>query len=365
MYAYAEKMIQLFNRLQDELSKNIFWARIHFEAEPNMDRAVWLREVGLGRCEQSVTWRDQLMSAAADGKKIVLYGAGLRGTLVAERLLQSGVDFFAFCDQKKAGEVILGKPVLSPQELISTPDQYAVIITTSLFSKEIFQVLQKQGFPPNSVLRCPEFEGEITSKNAYREFPELFKTGTAIVDAGCFDGEDTIRFAEWCSGAYSKIYAFEPDATNFRTCKANIEAAGVPNVVFFQAGLSESQGKSIFAGSLNGSSHLISSADIKSNLPHPDSGSDKDSVQVYALDDIAETEIGLIKMDIEGAEFDALHGAKQTIQRDKPLMAVCVYHRQGDMLAIMDYLHSLVPEYRFWLRHYGTLDEDTVLYAAI
>lgn len=49
--------------------------------------------------------------------------------------------------------------------------------------------------------------------------------------------------------------------------------------------------------------------------------------------------------------------------RDRPLLALSVYHRMGDMLAIMDYLHHLVPEYRFWLRHYSVGLADTVLCA--
>ena len=75
--------------------------------------------------------------------------------------------------------------------------------------------------------------------------------------------------------------------------------------------------------------------------------------------------VGFIKMDIEGAEFDALHGAKNTILRDKPLLAICVYHLRGDLFAIMDYLHELLPEYRFLLRHYGPLMTETVLYASV
>ncbi len=66
-----------------------------------------------------------------------------------------------------------------------------------------------------------------------------------------------------------------------------------------------------------------------------------------------------------GLEFCALHGAKETIIRDKPLLAVMVYHNQGDMLSIMDYLHQLVPEYHFWLRHYDVKFTETVLYASV
>ncbi len=91
-----------------------------------------------------------------------------------------------------------------------------------------------------------------------------------------------------------------------------------------------------------------------------------EKIPVVALDDIVKDDkIGFIKMDIEGSEFDALHGASKTILRDKPLLAINVYHFPGDMLAIMEYLHELVPAYRFWLRHYLITAGDTVLYASI
>ena len=51
--------------------------------------------------------------------------------------------------------------------------------------------------------------------------------------------------------------------------------------------------------------------------------------------------------------------------RDKPLCAISVYHKPGDVLAVMDYLHELVPEYRFWLRHYSPANSETVLYAGV
>lgn len=364
MYVFAEKMIQLYNRLQDELSKNIFWARLQYEAEPDMDRAVQLCEIGCGTSEgPHMTWREQFASAAANGKRIVLYGAGDFGIMFAKTLFSSQGDFFAFCDQKKAGETVMGKPVLSPQEIINCPEQYAVIITTGLYYQEILQILLKNGFPAASILTCGSFNRENTEERCYREFPELFRPGTAIVDGGCFDGADTVRFSKWHK--YSKIYAFEPDADNYQRAKANIAATDIPNVTLVQAGLSCVSGKSTFTGSLGSGSHLLDSTERKYNVLQSELSTPNTTVQVYALDDLADTEIGLIKMDIEGAEFDALHGAERTIRRDKPQMAICVYHRQGDMLAIMEYLQSLVPEYRFWLRHYGPLGGDTVLYAAV
>lgn len=357
-YDYMKKMAQLYDKLQDDMSKKIFWARLQVDVTPDMERIMQLVESGGNRV---IAWREPFEAASAEGKKVVLYGAGEVGKLMAEKLTLSHADFYAFCDRNKAGETFFGKPTISPQEIIANSEQYIIIIVTLQYHKEVYKFLQDNGFPMTSVFDWWKDE-EQYMETAYREFPELFKRGTAIVDAGCYDGYDTIRFSQWCEGGYSKIYAFEPDEKNYLRCKENIEAANIPNVTLIQAGLSEFPGESSFMTSGPGS-HLVEETEIKHNyiqqgLEHP-------LVQICALDNVVDTEIGLIKMDIEGAEFDALHGAKRVIQRDKPQLTICVYHRQGDVLAIMDYIHSLVPEYRFWLRHYGFTEWDTILYAAI
>lgn len=91
-----------------------------------------------------------------------------------------------------------------------------------------------------------------------------------------------------------------------------------------------------------------------------------DPIRTVRLDDfVRDTTVGFMKLDIEGMEFEALKGAKDTIRRDRPFLAICVYHRRGDMTAIMDYLLGIVPEYRFWLRHHSSTTCETVLYASV
>lgn len=71
-------------------------------------------------------------------------------------------------------------------------------------------------------------------------------------------------------------------------------------------------------------------------------------------------------MDIENAELNALKGAVQTILRDKPKLAICIYHSNDDMLDIPEYIHSLVPEYKFYVRQHHILPWlETVLYAVL
>ena len=72
-------------------------------------------------------------------------------------------------------------------------------------------------------------------------------------------------------------------------------------------------------------------------------------VSVVPIDAVVDPadRITMIKMDVEGAELESLKGARKTIQRDKPKLAICIYHKPEDMTEIPLYIKELVPEYRF------------------
>ena len=91
----------------------------------------------------------------------------------------------------------------------------------------------------------------------------------------------------------------------------------------------------------------------------------EDEVEVRALDEVVDGKVTFIKMDIEGAELQALFGAEKTIKKYKPKLAICIYHRLEDILEIPAYIHSIVPEYKFYIRHYSFSTSETVLYATI
>lgn len=90
-------------------------------------------------------------------------------------------------------------------------------------------------------------------------------------------------------------------------------------------------------------------------------------VATLNIDDLAAREklprVGFIKMDIEGAELDALKGAEKTIRSFKPKLAITLYHRLQDFVTIPRWLSDLNLGYRFFLDHFSINEEETVLFA--
>ena len=81
------------------------------------------------------------------------------------------------------------------------------------------------------------------------------------------------------------------------------------------------------------------------------------------MDEFLQNErVTFIKMDIEGAEYDALKGAEHIIRTQKPRLAISIYHDKNHIVDIPALLLSFREDYRFYIRHYSLLGNETVLY---
>lgn len=92
---------------------------------------------------------------------------------------------------------------------------------------------------------------------------------------------------------------------------------------------------------------------------------DETGIICKRIDDIVDYAVTIIKMDIEGAEKNALSGAKETIKKYKPKLMISLYHKPNDIWELPLYVKQLVPEYKIYIRHHRTTPNDTVLYAMI
>ena len=170
-----------------------------------------------------------------------------------------------------------------------------------------------------------------------------------FIDCGAFDGDTMKDFIKATKGKYQSIVCFEP----VEEFHKRLEKRGRgKTVTALRAGVyKESTTLQFNAGAGKGSS-------ISSNAQNTI------SVPVLAIDDVPECKNAtFIKMDVEGSELDALKGAKQTILNNKPKLAICLYHRPKDFIEIPKWIHTLVPEYKLYVRHHSFSINETVLYA--
>ncbi len=177
-----------------------------------------------------------------------------------------------------------------------------------------------------------------------------FHEKEVFIDCGAYTG-DTVDVIVSICPAYDKIIAFEPDPKNYATLSAKHGAN--PKMVLFNTGVSDHDGDVQFTANGTSGSVIVTTPDETTT-----------SIQVRAIDSIGFDRVTFIKMDIEGAELQALQGARKTILRDRPKLAICIYHSNEDMLRLAEYIHGLVPEYRLWVRqHHPFQRRETVLYA--
>lgn len=179
-------------------------------------------------------------------------------------------------------------------------------------------------------------------------------TNEVLIDGGAFVG-DTVRvFRKISKNCFKKIICFEPDSYNYKMLREINDS----RVVCIQKGLSDKTQKLSFFN--NGS---VGSKIIEEGQNNPENTV---TIDVTSVDEMPEcSDVTFIKMDIEGAELSALHGARKTIQNNKPKLAICLYHTDEDMLSIIEYVHELVPEYRLYVRHHSLFAAETVLYAIV
>ena len=94
-----------------------------------------------------------------------------------------------------------------------------------------------------------------------------------------------------------------------------------------------------------------------------DLDSEEITVETTTIDEYFKNiKIGFIKMDIEGAERRALTGGMHTIKRDRPILAISIYHGLDDIVGIPKMLMNELDNYEFIVRHHSYTYSETVLY---
>jgi FkbM family methyltransferase len=355
---------------------------------------------------------DELLAGCEN--RVVLFGAGSLGRKVLQSIRSIGVEPLAFGDngESKWGTCIDGVPVLAPKDVTARYGPSALFVVTiwsrGHFYPETKAQLKRLGcryVESTGSLRwkfadqlLPDFCQDLPHK-VYEQAAEVRKAAAlwadedslreylnqvrwralgdqdslgspvkeeqyfldslyrisddeVFVDCGAYTGDTAVQLIRK-NPAFSEIVAIEADPGNFDRLKqwiGTLEAPVASRIDALHTAVGAKRGKLRFQARGDEGARLAADGNVV--------------VECIPIDDMALAAAPtFIKMDIEGAELDALEGARRSIQTNRPILAVCVYHRQNDLWRIPLFVHALVEDYRLFLRpHYGD-GWDLVCYA--
>ncbi len=342
------------------------------------------------------------------GKKIIIYGMGNTASLYQEglsRLASEGFQVAGYCDsdpEKLKQKEFCGKPVISLEELAGQGNICILICTpTPEFVREIAAHLETCGLlyylldeviikqHAAEVLECYDLLSDEDSKRIYADiilshvrgkYPDSescmygcayfalnrFKARNrpeVFVDCGSYVGETVEQYIWSRDGVFDKIIAFEPDPDNYLAMSKRINRLKEEwnfkqdAIQTFPYGVSDKSMKMLFESHSadNGlGSKFISEAGGEVN--------EAGYSQVVALDEQIIQKYSFLKADIESYEYKMILGAKRGIQKNRPLLAICIYHNAVDLYSIPLLIKSLVKDYHMAVRHHSNTLLETVLY---
>jgi FkbM family methyltransferase len=330
-----------------------------------------------------------------DEKNISIFGAGSFGIKVYEKLIENNINVINFYDndRSKHNTKLLGVDILNPADI----NTYSpTIVIASLFASEILEKLRKNGYSKKLIIIDPwydcfnellitkkdinnikdlyiELEDESSKKilssliqfrmgkvgliqSDYEQYfhSKIYPSSADVmIDGGAFDG-DLIRAIDKVNINSISLHCFEPDDNNFILLNKEANESKY-NIFTNKFGLwSDSRTlKFLSSGEMSSSGcKVVENGDI--------------SINTISIDEYVKTnniEPTYIKLDVEGAEYETLIGAKNTIKKLTPKLAISVYHKYKDLWELYALIKSINPKYKFFLGHHTKVWYETVLYA--
>lgn len=167
--------------------------------------------------------------------------------------------------------------------------------------------------------------------------------GDCVLDVGAFRGETAIVFADMV-GKKGKVFAFEPIKGSYDLMEKNVYENNLSEVIFpVNMGCSNMTLQTKAVSNDSGAPWNFISED-DGTVP----------VSLTTIDDYVFSnkirKVDFIKMDVEGFENDAIAGAKEILKRDRPKLAIALYHKSSDMFTIPDQIRNIVPSYKLYVR---------------
>ena len=238
---------------------------------------------------------------------------------------------------------VINSPLGSNIDLYTEDEQHSIRKLKTEFSPNILKITDDLYCYRNYKLPINHFEISVFwdkhgTQKLSRESLEKIRQKN-IIDVGGFIGDSILIFAELTD---KKIYTFEPNSQNYKLLTQSISLNNLNKTVIPE---------NIALGASPQKVLLYLSGSCSGIQKHPTAKSTgTEIVNMTTLDQYVNDnalDVGLIKVDIEGAEQDFLKGAQKTICNQKPILLISIYHNADDFFHIKPLIESWNLGYKF------------------
>lgn len=332
--------IELRTLLTDEKSRIIFDARMSYKKDKKLSSFYSIIK-GL---EEDYVFREVDEYMVKEGvRKIYIWG-------------NDDFSIYSYQVLKDSGYLVEG---LLCQESNVREDgimEYSVDKVDSNCSDIVLIVFERDlGMIPAHILESYKtliLQSHVVGRTGMQYFDYFEPAGKEyFLDGGAMDGATTNQFLEWCHGNYGAVYAFEANPKLTGECQNNLQRLVAADKLQFYACALWSKKENI----------AFDNSESKWNAHVDKMGNNM--ITANCIDHIlGDNRVTFIKFDIEGSELQGLYGARECIYKNRPRMAISVYHKDSDLEDIMNYLMRFNLSYKFALRHYHSDAIETILY---
>jgi FkbM family methyltransferase len=214
------------------------------------------------------------------------------------------------------------------------------------YSKELFENILKYRFSNdlNTIYKPQNVKTQYFPEDINCVYPSL-----KFLDCGAYNGDTILKILD-NNMSISSYIGFEPDIQNVKLLSKNLRNKIKIESYIYPCGVWNETDKLRFNGGTGSSSHIDSMGN--------------DIINVVSIDEvIINKDVNFVKMDIEGAEVEALNGAKELISKYEPILAISAYHKYDDLWTILETINSFNVEYKYFMRMYEYNGFGIVYYA--
>lgn len=244
--------------------------------------------------------------------------------------------------------------------IYSLTENYRVIVPcVPVFGDEIFnrEFVEKNADKINAAYNLfedeskPIFEGCVnfmfggeleTLRSVTADKSEVFENILKLnncesyLDLGAYRGDTVEEFLQYCGGEYETITALEPDRRTFKKLCDYLE--NIPRSTAYRKAI-YNEIKTLYFSNKAGRQSKIAEKGIE--------------IETATVDNLfKDKKVTYIKMDVEGAEKEAIEGAEKTLGEQKPKLNIALYHRSSDIFDLPLQIAKINPDYKFHIRRH-------------